>query len=563
MRRWWLIAPLAAAACSGRVGDPGFEATGPSSTSGPSGPTGSTGPTGPTGANCDPVAVPVTPRLRRLTFAQYDRTVSELMGLEVRPSAELGPEVDGITPTLWSGVESAAASVAAQVAANPTAYARLVPCTPSGDGAACAGQVIDRLGRLAYRRTLSTAERDAYLATYTDRAQLTANGTFEEWVEIFVEMVLQAPNFLLRVERSQAEAGGRVALSGEEVATRMSYALWNGPPDEALLDAAAAGNLATPEGRRAQAERMLEDAAGLARARSLLRAASSDYLGMVGAYAAFWSNTQRDPSLFPEFYAGIDVDFREEVLRYVDHVAFDQSGGFKDLLTSPQAVVSGRLAPIYGLPAGNANTWTPVTLDPEERPGLLTRVGFLGTHGRFTRGSLIFRGSFVLHRILCETTGAPPAGAESTPLPMNQAELVTTRQRIDAMTAGAPCNACHTSRINPMGYAYEAFDAIGRHRTTDNGASVDTTGTLRLDGAERSFSNAKEYAELLAASPQAQRCFVHRFGEFTFSDSGVDLGCTEKTLAEHLALPNATIKSFLVELVASDAFAYRSPTEAP
>jgi len=114
-----------------------------------------------------------------------------------------------------------------------------------------------------------------------------------------------------------------------------------------------------------------------------------------------------------------------------------------------------------------------------------------------------------------------------------------------------------------MGYPYEAFDGLGRHRTTDNGAPVDTTGTLRLDGQERSYSNAKDYAELLAASPQAQQCFVHRFAEFTFSDSAVELGCTERDLAQHLALPDATIKSFLVELVSSDAFAYRATTEAP
>lgn len=509
------------------------------------------------------MAVPVTPRLRRLTFAQYDRTVSELVGLTVNPSAELGPEVDGITPTLWTGVESAAASVAAQVVGDPAAYARIVTCTPNGDGSACAGEVIDGFGRLAYRRSLSAAERTAYLATYTDRATLTENGTFEEWVAVFLEAILQAPNFLLRVERSQDEAAGRIPLSGDEIATRMSYAIWNGPPDDALLDAAERGDLATAQGRKTQAERMLAEADGVAKARSLLRAASADYLGMVGAYSAFWSNTQRDPNLFAEFYPGIDVDFREEVLRYVDHVAFDQNGGFRSLLTSPQAVVSGRLAPIYGLPAGDPNTWTPVTLDGEQRPGLLTRAGFLGTHGRFTRGSLIFRGSFVLHRILCETTGAPPAGAESTPLPMNQADLVTTRQRVDAMTAGVPCSACHTTRINPMGYPYEAFDGLGRYRTTDNGAPVDTTGTLRLDGQERSYTNAKDYAELLAASPQAQQCFVHRFAEFTFSNSAVELGCTERDLAQHLALPNATIKSFLVELVSSDAFAYRATTEAP
>jgi hypothetical protein len=392
---------------------------------------------------------------------------------------------------------------------------------------------------------------------FNSRADLTPDGSFESGVRLMVEALLQSPNFLMRIERSTEVKGGVIPLSGIELASRMSYALWNGPPDEALLSAGEQGALGTPDAVRAEASRLLQDP----KARSLVRAYSQDYLGMVGAYAQFWTNTSRDPMLFPAFYQGIDVDFREEVLRFVDRVVFEKRGGYADLLTSPEAVVSDKIAAIYGL-AQSTGSWTPVTLDPNQRPGLLTRAGFLGTHGRYSRGSLIYRGAFVLRRLLCQDLGSPPAGAANTPLPPASASLRTDRDRIQALTAGEPCASCHHTRINPAGFAMENFDGIGKFRATDNGVTVDASGSIMLDGQMKSFTNAQDYSALLAGSADAHQCFTNRFAQFVLQDSTVDLSCPSGGGLKDALASGASIQDFMVAFVSSPLFVNRSSTEA-
>jgi hypothetical protein len=555
-----LKASVAAGLILGLTGCLGVVGLSPANTpapgGGPGGPGG--GPGGPGGGpgqgggSCTPGAQaspPIVPRLRRLGFAQYDNTSADLLSATSSPSLALGPEVDGVTAVMWSGFVTEAAALA-----TPAAVSQISPCQPSGDGTACAQQFIATVGQRAFRRSLSDAEAARYMALYTSRADLTPTGTPAEGLQLILEALLQSPNFLVRVERS---AGG--PLSGVERASRLSYALWNGPPDDALLSAAESGALDTADGVRQAAQDMLTSPGRVDKARALIRAASQDFLGMVGSYAQFWTNTVRDPTLFPDFYSGIDADFREEVLRFIDRVVFDQNGGYGDLLTSPVAVVNAKLAPIYGLTT-TASDWAPVTLDPDQRPGLLTRAGFVGTHGRFSRGSLIYRGAFVLRRLLCQDIGSPPAGAANTPLPAASGTLKTDRDRIQAMTAADACASCHHARINPAGFAMEGFDGIGKLRTTDHGVPVDTSGSIQLDGAAVSFNGPKDYAAALAGSSQARACYVNRFAQFTFTDATLDVSCTAPAAA--LAQPGATIKDFLVAFVSSDLFLTRSTMEA-
>jgi hypothetical protein len=305
---------------------------------------------------------------------------------------------------------------------------------------------------------------------------------------------------------------------------------------------------------------MLSTEEGMERARPMIRASHREWLGMEGEYAQFWSNTQRDPEAFPEFYDGIDADFREEMLRFVDRVVLG-GGTFRDLFTSQKSVVNGPLSRIYGYDGSIGDEWVDVDLDPR-RPGLLTRAGFVGTHGRYSRGSLIFRGAFVLKRMLCYEIGSPPPGAESTPLPETTDTLRTTRDRIVAMTSAPACVGCHQTLINPAGFGLEHFDGIGRHREEENGAPIDATGKIWIDGVEQAYSGPTEYAELVAASKTARECYVSRFTEFTFGDADLELGCTEQALAGRIGEEGVTIKDFLAELVASDAFRFRATEEA-
>lgn len=555
MRTCWVSAALSLCACV----PAGPSSDGPKKQSQPGDPNFPDGPKDP-GACED--RTPITPRLRRLTFDQYDRTVSTLVGTPLTPSTELGPQVQGVTSVLWAGIQTAAAQIAAQTVQDPAALAALLSCDPSALDAGCAADFVQQFGRRAFRRPLSDDEQARYLALFNSRAELTESGAPLEGLQLMLEAFLQSPNLLLRVERAalaDQQATDRILIQGYEMATRLAYGLWNSPPDVALLDAAERGDLDTPEGVRQQAERMLEE--GSLNVRAMVRASHRSWLGMEGAYGHFWANTMRDPELYPSFYPGIDFEFREEVLRFVEHVVFEENGGFAELLTSPTAVVNDSVAPLYGL-SGDYTEWTPVSLDPQTRPGLLTRAGFLGTHGRFSRGSLIFRGAFVLKRLLCREPGAPPAGAESTPLPQITEELRTTRDRVEAMTAAPACATCHQRLINPSGFAMEVFDGLGNHRVEENGVAIDTTGTMLLDDEERPYVGPTDFARMLSRSPWATECYVERFAQYAFSDATVAMGCDGEALAEQLRAPGSSIQGFLVDFVTSDAFRYRSTQEA-
>ena len=443
-------------------------------------------PNNPNKPSCEPgtpVAPPITPRLRRLTFEQYDRTISALVGLELTPSTELGPQIEGITQVLWAGLGSAAERTAAQVVQDQQALMGLLSCDPGALDDACVRTFIQDFGRRAFRRPISDVEQERYASLYAARAELTENGSPLQGLQVVLEAFLQSPNLLLRVERAALDAAqseqDRILLSGYEMATRLSYGLWNGPPDDALLDAAGRGDLDTPEGLRREAERMLEGAGGV-RARALVRASHQDWLGMVGAYAHFWSNTQRDPELFPSFYPGIDFELREEMLRFIEHVVFEENGGFAALLTSPTAVVNDRTAPLYGLSGEFTEAWTPCSWTPT-RPGLLTRAGFLGTPRPLHPRLIDLPGRVRAQAHALHRPGLAPGGRRVHTAARRQRELRTTRERIEAMTSGPGCSNCHVYQVNPAGFAFESFDGLGGYRAEENGVPVDTTGTMTLD----------------------------------------------------------------------------------
>ena len=558
MHRWALSALLlpGSLACTGTVSLPTGPSDGPASGPERPGAPGTPGePSDPGPAPRPPVCEagepPIVPRVERLSFERYDRAVESWFGLDLELSTSFGPETQGISGLLWSGLRDAAARVGERVAADRLSA---LPC--QDDNAGCAEAIIRQVGRRLYRRPLTETEVGRYAALWADRALLTPNDTFAEGVALLVEAMMSSPYTLHRVERSTAVQDGRIALDGFERATRLAFGLWDAPPDDALLDAAAAGELATAEGLAAQVERMLSRPEGRTRSRAMVRRLARDWMGMEGAYAQFWNNTNRDPELFPEFEPGIDASFREEMLRFVDGVVFAQEGSFQDLFGSPMTWVNGQLAPIYGLDAGDGG-WRSVELDPSERPGLLTRAGFNGTHGRFGRGSLIFRGAFVLTKLLCRELGAPPAGADATPLP-NDAELLTTRDRVEAMTAGPACAGCHTTLINPAGFALEAFDGIGKYRASENGYPVDTSGSLRIDGELVSFSDAAGYSAAIGGAEEAHRCFLDRLGESTLGSPS----CAEQDLVARM-MAGAPLLEVIQDYVTRPTFLDRNLQEVP
>jgi len=235
-------------------------------------------------------------------------------------------------------------------------------------------------------------------------------------------------------------------------------------------------------------------------------------------------------------------------------------GTFQDLMTSPIAFVNASTAPIYGLDAsGYGSDLVPVDVGAG-RPGVLTKLGFLTAYAAFDRSSPILRGAFLQKEILCTDIPPPPADAVNTPLPSDPS-LVTNRDRVDAMTAGASCVSCHHTLVNPSGFPFESFDAIGAVQSTDNsqGVPVDTTASVPMDNAAIPVTGAADLMTAVANSAQAQRCYAEKWAQFAYQrdPNSVD-ACIVNDMATRLTQGGYTILNLVADLTQADSFRLRA-----
>lgn len=490
-------------------------------------------------------------RVVRLTHGEWEASVRDVLLLPAVTGLSTGfipdpPEghFDNnekalyVTDTLWLDYQRTAESVAESVAGDAAALARL---GSAGDAAG----FINTVGRRAFRRALTPEETAAYQALWNSGATYFASGdAFKDGAQVFIEALLQSPHFLYRIQLS--EAGTR--LVGGELATRVSYFLRGTTPSDALLDAASAGQLDTPEGLLAVVTAMLdEDGARLALER---------FHGQLFGLERY-DSILKDATNFPEYSEALNQTFREADLLYFSRL---YTGGFglRELLLSNVAFVNDATAFVYGVPSPGA-ALAPVTLDGS-RPGFLTRAGFLAYNGTLNDPDPIHRGVDINRKLLCTNISPPPG--EIPPLPPYEPGQ-TNRERVVAHTEapsadGSPsqCAGCHGPLINPPGFALENFDAIGRARTTDNGKPVDTTGSFgQLDG-QQTFSGIVELAGLLAESRKVHSCYAAHISEFAFAR---DLGTNDVPLLDAMELQsreqNYSVRDLVLAVVGSERFA--------
>lgn len=521
---------------------------------------GAGGPGGPgTGAQGNPSVcvpgVPGTSQLPRLTRTQYDNTIRDLLNLQTQPSSMLAPDTVGsVDKRAWDGYKLAAETLSAAALTDAAARARAIPCTPSGDGAACAKQLISELGARAFRRPLTPEETARFESLFTDRAALTAKGTFDEAAQLIIEAFLKSPSFLTRAEIAEVPEGQYFALNGYEVASRLSYMLWSSMPDDALFAAARDGQLSTSAAILTQAQRMLADP----KAHSMVSAFHTDYAHM--GPGTRWQGYSRDPALYPAFSDALVPTLSQETERLFDYLVFEKNGTFQDLLTSSVAFVNAGIAPIYGLDAAKYGAdLTAVELDPGTRPGIFTRAGFLAANSLFNRSSAILRGAFVQKQLLCREIGAPPPGAESTPQPTEG--LTTNRARTDAQTSADACAGCHHTLINPTGFALEAFDAVGGYQTAekDSGAAIDTNATVVLGATSVNVKGPGELMQAIAKSPEAQHCYAQKWVQYAYQRqlNSAD-ACTVENMTTKLTKGGYTVANLITDLTQSQSFRLRA-----
>jgi len=455
-----------------------------------------------------PEIAPEEPTLRRLTEAQYDRSVRALLGggddlfvpSGLEPDVRLGGLVAigssqaATSPRGVENFESAAFALAAQGLAVGRRD-RILSCEPSGTvDATCAQEFVTSFGLRAWRRPLTDAEISSLVEIAGASAETL--GDFHEGLEFALAAILMSPHFVYRVELGEPDPEGRWErrFSGHELASRLSFLIWNQGPDDELLTAAGAGELDDEQGLADQVDRLLEDP----RARDGLGAWLSDMLHLDDL-----DDMEKDPFTFVHVTETLGQAARTETLMGFNALAFDDEGDLRDLVTTRRTFLDRELATLYDVRAPTPEGFGEfVYADEDMRRGLLGQASILALNAHPVSSSPTLRGLFVQQVLLCHTLPGPPAGVDtSIPAPTDEAR--TLRDRVLRHLEDPACAGCH-ELMDPVGLGLENFDGIGRYRTHDEGALIDASGDL--DGGE--FTNPAELADVLHDHPDFAPCLA-------------------------------------------------------
>jgi hypothetical protein len=517
-------------------------------------------------AGCPELPVPTT-RFPRLTHAEYERTVVDLLRLD-GPSGQIISPADApsglfdnagaelrVSSSLASSYQRAAEQLAERVATDPTALARILPeGLPASPLEARGRGFVEGFGLRAYRRPLSGDEVTRYTAFFARGPELYPDDDpFVAGVRLVLEAMLQSPHFLYRPELGAPSGETPIALGDYELASRLSYAIWGRMPDDALLDAAGSGVLDDPAGLEAEASRLLDDA----RAEQILVAYHEQLLDVDKVL-----DVSRSSMLFPEFDGSVPPAMADE-LRFFVRDVFENDGGVRDLFVSDFTYANEALAGVYGLPSVTGEDMRRVPLTGTERAGILTMGSFLAVNASSTDSDPIHRGVFVNQRILC----APLRAAPDTPPGLPAEDLTmprTLRDRIDDFTGPGTCGAeCHGQLINPIGFAFEEFDAVGAHRTRDrNMLEIDAAASYEFGAQTLSYDGARELSSIIAEQRSAHACYVTHLLEFVHGRPPVEGDQALLDRATRASVRDAaSLRELVLLLVTSDSFRSRSPVE--
>jgi len=453
--------------------------------------------------------------LRRLTHTQYNNTVRDLLGDESNLANQFPPEdfVNGfrnqfssqsVSPLLAEAYSSAAEKLASSAFRGGDTK-HLIPCKwTSATDSACASKFIRQFGMRAFRRPLLETEAQRYSKLFLTSA--AGGKSFPGGAQVVIEAMLQSPNFLLRTENS-ADPGRRPW----ELASRLSYFLWNSMPDEALFRAAQTGGLNTQAGVESQTRRLLADP----RAR-----------GMINDFVEQWlrfdrlMNAVKDRRSFPMYTPELAVAMTQETSSLVSDLVWNKRN-FMDFYSADYAFLNAGLAALYGVPAPPKD-FDRVTLPAAtERAGILGEAVFLALTSKPADTSPTARGLFVREQFLCQDVPQPPPGV-STNLPaLTKEKPQTNRDRLGIHLSSETCASCH-SLIDPIGFGMEKFDAIGQRRekltitfraghgekeAEPVSVQVDLNTQGEVAGLKNAkFTNPRELGRILADSTQCQEC---------------------------------------------------------
>ena len=544
---------------SGGADTPGGVATG-GADSGGTGPGGAgssvgTGGGGATTPPPDPLGSPtptINYALLRLTNAQYLNTVHDLFPTLSYDALVLPNEnivdrfrnaASGQTPTsqLIENYQTAASTLATAMTGN---FAAVVSCQATTTTAEdkCAQSFIADLGKRAYRRPLTTDESSRVFAFYKNER---AADTFQIALTSVAQYFLQSPAFLYRLEQGTGQAtAGSVPLTSYEIATRLSYFLFDTMPDATLLAAADQNQLTTPAQIEAQARRMLADP----RARSTAASFNYQWLGFSRT-----ENMSKDAKAFPKFTSTVGTALHDSLVRFADHVFWEEDS-LQALLTDSHAFVSNDDASFYGVASPGSSTLQMVTANTAQRAGILTQPGLLAGLANTVDDSPVKRGLLVLQSFLCRTPQPPPPGVNTTPPAFDPSAPSTVRQRLTTRHAIGTCAGCHAA-MDDVGFAFENYDATGMWRTQDSGLNVDASSALTDTDVDGTFTGAIALSQKLAASRDVADCVSYQWLRYALglNTSQINVAAAS-SVADAFSTAKGSFKEMLVGVVKSDVF---------
>jgi hypothetical protein len=323
-------------------------------------------------------------------------------------------------------------------------------------------------------------------------------------------------------------------------------------PDDRLFAAAEAGQLATSTDIAAEAKRMLDDP----KARQAVANFHEQWLD----YNRLVS-VGKDAALFPEWSPAVGDLMHKETAAFIEDVIFQGTGDLTSLLTAPYTFMNADLAKFYGVPGPTGQALVKVQLDPAQRAGIMTLGSLLTINAHSNQTSPVHRGKLVRELLLCDQMPPPPPDVMITaPEPDPKS---TARERFAQHSAAPACKGCH-DMMDPLGFGFENYDAMGRFRTLENGKAIDASGTITQSDIDGTFVGVVDLSKKLAASKDVRNCYTAQWFRFAFGRGETDLdSCTLSSVGTAFAAKQGNIKELLVAFTQTDAFLYRRAGGAP
>lgn len=499
--------------------------------------------------------------MRRLTQQEYRNSIADIFGreIEVRGSFEPTIRVGGlqaastsvlsVTPVGFASFTNMADGIAAQVAGEK--YRVKLLCAPRAakePDDACTAQILSQYGRMLYRRPLTRDEIES--AVNLSRGLAKSQNDFYAGLRYGLASLLQAPNFVFRMETAVSAGNNQWVLDSYSRATRLSYLMWDSTPDAELLQAAENGDLGTPAGLEKQVERLMSSP----RLDDGMRAFFNDMLEL-----DTFDTISKDSTLYPKWSSSIAASAREETLRTAVDLALHANGDMRDLMTTRKTFLNRSLAADYQLPFQFEGEWMPYEFAPDSgRSGILTQASMLAMFSHPGRSSPTKRGVAVMDIFLCEPTPPPPANVDFSVVNDTSGPLKTVRERLMAHATNSTCASCH-NHSDPIGLSLEGFDTIGQRRTMENGKLIDLSATLQ----GKHFIGAEGLGLLLHDNPKYPACLARKVYAYSRGENTEDVPASAFKIAyKSFGASGFRMRSLLKSMVEDPEY-FSAPATSP